>query len=293
MLSPHLESVVEFAAHRPEAAWSGDALRWMLRWLVSSPDMVFDRRGADGRVAAVVMDGCESATDSAELIVVARDGGESQLAGLLDWAAERARSAGRRWLEVAEPGSSPFSEPQLRRVGFEPGYSMLTLERAVEGSDLADVPAPDGLRFVEAGPERIEALHALVAQAFSKLPGAYLAAFDAYRTQVLAAPRLPRLLVHGDDVVAFARLAVDGDAASLQSIGCEREWRGRGLGALMLREALRMAALAGARRLSLEVYEHNRPARALYERTGFRQAGRATTWRRALPPYSSSPGAGA
>jgi RimJ/RimL family protein N-acetyltransferase len=51
-------------------------------------------------------------------------------------------------------------------------------------------------------------------------------------------------------------------------------WRRRGVGSALLREGIDRARQAGAHKVSLQVWPHNRAAIALYERFGFRREGR-------------------
>jgi RimJ/RimL family protein N-acetyltransferase len=50
-------------------------------------------------------------------------------------------------------------------------------------------------------------------------------------------------------------------------------WRGRGVGTVLLAEAIDRARAAGAHKLALQVWPHNTAAIALYERFGFRREG--------------------
>jgi RimJ/RimL family protein N-acetyltransferase len=51
-------------------------------------------------------------------------------------------------------------------------------------------------------------------------------------------------------------------------------WRGRGIGAALLAEAVRRAREAGAHKIALQVWPHNQAAISLYERFGFQHEGR-------------------
>lgn len=53
-------------------------------------------------------------------------------------------------------------------------------------------------------------------------------------------------------------------------------WRGRGIGAALLREAVRWARGVGVEKLALTVYPDNEAAIALYRRFGFAEEGRLT-----------------
>ena len=53
-------------------------------------------------------------------------------------------------------------------------------------------------------------------------------------------------------------------------------WRGRGIGSALLAEAIGRARTAGAHKIALQVWPHNRAAIALYERSGFQREGYLT-----------------
>src|SRR5918999_539170 len=53
-------------------------------------------------------------------------------------------------------------------------------------------------------------------------------------------------------------------------------WRGRGVGTALLAEAIARARKAGAHKIALQVWPHNRAAIALYERHGFQREGYLT-----------------
>ncbi len=67
---------------------------------------------------------------------------------------------------------------------------------------------------------------------------------------------------------------IAGDEAEILTIAVHPSRRQRGIGTLLLREALCKAAHLGADRVFLEVAERNEPARALYSAAGFRDVGR-------------------
>lgn len=73
--------------------------------------------------------------------------------------------------------------------------------------------------------------------------------------------------------VGFAIARVASDEAELLSIGVAPSFRGRGIGARLLREVIDRCREAGARRLFLEVDVDNRFAQRLYESFGFERVG--------------------
>lgn len=117
-----------------------------------------------------------------------------------------------------------------------------------------------------AEPDRLAAIHAAC---FTEAPRPW----SAREFAILLADEAV-LLVSESDGFALGRIA--GPEAELLTIAVLPEDRRRGLGARLL--ALLEAELVrrGAEELFLEVSEPNGPARALYARAGFAEAG----WRR-------------
>ena len=104
-----------------------------------------------------------------------------------------------------------------------------------------------------------------------------------------------RMHFDGVDAQRSKILEVDGEPAGLALIaprpaesrlatmGLRPEFRGRGLGRVILKELLRESVLSGERRMVLEVIQKNAAAFALYESEGFRT-------KRELLGYSRKPG---
>jgi ElaA protein len=74
----------------------------------------------------------------------------------------------------------------------------------------------------------------------------------------------------GDAVIGTVRLVLDGPTAKLGRLAVARSARGRGIGSALVREAVREARDAGARRIALHAQVD---ARVLYEREGFAPYG--------------------
>lgn len=69
--------------------------------------------------------------------------------------------------------------------------------------------------------------------------------------------------------VLVVALHADGDQAELVYLGLVPNQRGKGLGKLLIDEALRIGGVLGAERMITAVDTRNEPARAAYERRGF------------------------
>lgn len=75
-------------------------------------------------------------------------------------------------------------------------------------------------------------------------------------------------------LLGYLGVSVHGTDAELQTVAVSPGHRGRGLGRHLLEVAVDVARQAGARRLDLEVREHDPVAVGLYEGSGFRRQGR-------------------
>ena len=88
--------------------------------------------------------------------------------------------------------------------------------------------------------------------------------------------------VSGSQLVGI--LHVEASRHGFGDIGMlvHRDWRGRGVGSALLREAISRARDQGLHKLCLEVFAHNSAAIALYRTCGFTEEGRrAGQYRRA------------
>lgn len=83
-----------------------------------------------------------------------------------------------------------------------------------------------------------------------------------------------------DRAAGIAFVAVHGPFAMLHAMAVLPEWRGRDLGAWMVRRAARFAQAQGARELAIAVTRANAPALRLYDRLGFTETGGYSYWRR-------------
>ena len=78
----------------------------------------------------------------------------------------------------------------------------------------------------------------------------------------------------GGSTIGFIVSRTAADEAEILSVAVAQKHRGRGFSRDLLRTHLGHLAGQGLKTVFLEVEENNRPARALYERAGFRVVGR-------------------
>lgn len=74
-------------------------------------------------------------------------------------------------------------------------------------------------------------------------------------------------------IAGFALFRLSGDEGELLTLAVGRKWRGKGIGAAIMRAAFEDLPTSSVRRVFLEVEEGNAPALALYRRLGFTQIG--------------------
>ena len=77
----------------------------------------------------------------------------------------------------------------------------------------------------------------------------------------------------GGEVAGYTICWTVGEESHLLNIAVRPDARGRGVGRALLKECLRRAARAGARRIFLEVRPSNQQAIRIYRREGFRFVG--------------------
>lgn len=78
----------------------------------------------------------------------------------------------------------------------------------------------------------------------------------------------------GQRVLGHCVIQTAADEAEVHALAIDPAWRRRGLGRLLLRSAVSLARIAGARAVLLEVRARNDAALRLYQSSGFTRVGR-------------------
>lgn len=125
---------------------------------------------------------------------------------------------------------------------------------------------------VPVGQEAAE-LVAQLQQASAPQVGAQVWSFDSVRTTLATPGTFACVVSHGDEPCGVAVGRRAADQFELLYLGVLPDLRRNGLGGQLLEEQLSRARHAGSSRCYLEVAQGNRPARALYRRSGFRRVG--------------------
>jgi predicted GNAT family acetyltransferase len=148
-------------------------------------------------------------------------------------------------------------------------------------SSPAPVPADPGVRLVR--PEEIDLLFPAAVAMYTEEVGVSPTADGGERSyrervgELVRARRAYARVINGQVVFKAELAVVTRHTAQIQGVWTAPEWRGRGLArggiAAIVRDALRRVAPS----VSLYVNDYNTPARAVYERCGFRQVGTFAT----------------
>lgn len=97
---------------------------------------------------------------------------------------------------------------------------------------------------------------------------------DEFEQILIERNALAHRLRLGGATIGFIVSRTAADEAEILSVAVAAKHRGRGYSRDLLRTHLGHLAGHGLKKVFLEVEENNRPARALYERAGFRVVGR-------------------
>lgn len=236
------------------------------------PEGVFDLHDDAGRaLVAVLIDACDNSGDAAELLLLAsRDElpSEDLLALLLNEALAEARLGPRSHLEVTLDALMRPHRALLEARDFTRRFDIVTMER--HGTWKAVEPPP-GWTWTNLSAERYDEAAQLVRTAFSGHPGVNFPPAEQGRAHALASSLPVRLLLDGDRTVGWVSVRAELNGSGMvASLSRHPDDRGRGLGAVLLTEALRQLEAAELAPVRLDVVATNDDALRLYKDFGFR-----------------------
>jgi ribosomal protein S18 acetylase RimI-like enzyme len=112
------------------------------------------------------------------------------------------------------------------------------------------------------------------AQTVGALRGSSLAQRQAHAQRLANSPVpfFPAVLKRDGEIVGCGQVAIEGDIVGLYDIFTAPAARGQGVAGVLCRQLLADALSRGAKTAYLQVDATNTPARALYDRMGFRDA---------------------
>lgn len=147
-------------------------------------------------------------------------------------------------------------------------------------------PAPDGIEITGiAPPDDLPAVHAVLNEAFADHWGHHPEPFDRWAEEQTGSPSydptLWLLAAEGGQAVGALTASILGHRGWVNEVGVLAPYRGRGMGAALLRRSFATFAGRGVRRVILNVDAENPTgATALYERVGMRAIRQWDLWER-------------
>jgi ribosomal protein S18 acetylase RimI-like enzyme len=189
-----------------------------------------------------------------------------------------ARGGTRRGLQVAlYPWlvDAPGAERALTGRGFARVFDSFVMRRPAGVGPSAPVPAlADGWRWAPLDDGQVEAAHDALAEMFQGAPSFSLSPLDDFRRAVGSGTSTWRILFDGAELAGLVQVTARGKHATLRTVGRRPAYRGRGLGARLVGEGLRLLLAEGPREVELDVAADNLRALALYRTFGFEVATR-------------------
>lgn len=278
---PH-EGELTFIERAPASSLTESDVRFILERLTRGPDGVFDVSEGGARVVAALLERSESDANCATLLILGIEGAAAERARafgrLVDAARDVAAVGPRVHLRVPLPPPITALEPALVARGFAPLFVSFTMRTPDASVHPAPVTAYD---FVDWTPS-MGAAHVrdVVMRAFAGAPDLILMSVEDLHARLCEARPTPRLLFDGPELVGVCRTSgpsSDG-VGRVVMIARDPVRRGGRLGDVLLVEAERVLASAGATRFELEVATQNASALGLYARHGFVVDSEEITW---------------
>ena len=263
----------------------------MLRHLTSDPAGVLAWDDDDGpAVVATVIDRTVNGADAANLEIL---GARAPLGAEAVWdlvaspGLAFARGGARRALHLALYPWLIEGVEETERVrrarGFAPAYTSYVMRRAPAAAPLQ--PLEPGWRWAPVDEARVDEAHAAIGEMFAGAASLSLSPLPDFRRTVLTGPDVWRALLDGERLAGLVRVIdVRAGEGKVGMLGRMPSYRGRGLGARLLAEGLRLLAERGAHDVTLDVDSENERALSLYRQFGFEVASRTPVLRIPLRP---------
>ena len=179
-----------------------------------------------------------------------------------------------RVLRLTTEALTPAAEQLYQRFGFTQQFAEDVMRRDLH-PELPNAPFPPGVTQTEWTPALARQFFAAYEDAFRERPG--FPVWSAAEEWIEWAtgdegfhPQMSLLARDGEQPVGF----IVCDDAWIVQVGTHPTWRGRGLGAALVVEALRRFKAAGAAHVTLDVNANNPSAARVYTWLGFEIVGR-------------------
>jgi len=214
----------------------------------------------------VVVDRVDNPRRSASLHLVAWNRAEGPAERFFVDATAKAKAiatkAGKDCVDFTLPDGVSFSPP-----GYDVAYETYDMTLAIP-DNIPPVKLPPGYQFRDYSESYLQEYYDTVRLVFKDNPDTSVPTFEMFAERCKAFKVLPQLLVYGDRIAGFARVAENLE--EITAVGVRPEHRGKKLSEQLVLQALRLLQNKGRRRTSLTVLSTNAPALAVYRRMGFR-----------------------
>ncbi len=249
----------------------GTSAVWIVDQLITDRTSVIVVRRND-RILAVssVLDTCATASNCAELVVLAMAPGENStklLQSMLKKAERLAMASPRKGLEVALPGDLSSAATEMRDRGYEAAYIIFDLERTSSAITSVDL---GNFTIRSLVPEDISNYYRVVLTSFEGIAGVSIPDFETFRTTNLLRDPPPLLILDEGIIAGFVRISCgENGIGNIEILGRHPDYRATGLGTKLLRAAIERLGHMGARKIVLQVSTDSEQALKLYQREGF------------------------
>jgi ribosomal protein S18 acetylase RimI-like enzyme len=182
-------------------------------------------------------------------------------------------ASGFRVLRLTTEALTPAAERLYARFGFTQEFAEDVMRRDLHVA-LPDALFPPGVELAEWTPALAEQFFQAYQNAFRERPGFPIWSAEEWIEWATGDegfhPQMSLLARDGDQPVGF----IVCDDAWIVQVGTHPAWRGRGLGAALVVEALRRFNASGADHVTLDVNVNNPSAARVYAWLGFQIVGR-------------------
>lgn len=205
--------------------------------------------------------------------------------GLVDAVLAAAAAPGIDRVRVSVRDTEPHKAAALAARGMRHTLDWIVMRRDVR--DAAELPAPDGLRWVPGHRIDRAALLATYNAAFAEIPLTAPATPGDLDRMLDGASAWPEgtwaLTGPGGAVEGFLIGEAYPDHWVVEGIGTSRAWRRRGLGRVLLRRAMSALAASGGGDLRAVIASTNAASLGLHASEGFTEHARKAVWEMPLP----------
>jgi ribosomal protein S18 acetylase RimI-like enzyme len=269
------DELINFAVTNPLRPYHGtDQLKRFLTNLTSDDKLVFDVHGESGRVAcAILLDKISNPGNSACLEIIGLDRSCTEIEEIYDLLLCTAKVALRQsfgGIEIGIYDDCPLPQNFFEQRGFSFFYATFDMIR-IENEQLSQ-DLPTGYTWQVLTKDNLHHYYHVLKTAFANNLETAVSDFDAL-TAAFENRKFPCfLLTYVKEIIGFLTFAIDAEEnqnGEVSTIGLKPQYRGSGLGKLLLAKAVNELTIRGVNRIKLTVAAENEAALGLYRRSGF------------------------